>query len=440
MNTRLRMSRLVSVFSRGFVPVLVLWAAGSLWSAPARGGTAPALDSGKEVVLVPVVGTAKQQLVRALASKGGPTTMSPLHHECPGVPPDQMPHVQEIACGSSVTDELTSTGSCRISQEDGFSYVDFYGFNGTAGQEVTINLTALFDTYLFLQEPSGMVASFDDDGGEGTNSRIVFTLNSSGTWYIAANSYAANTFGAYNLSLACSGGGGGAPGPAAVVPVVGSTPGASQAFFRTSVQLHNPGAAAVSGRLIYHPQGTSAGASDPSLFYALAPGETRSIPDLLPAMGLTGLGTLDVVPEVGTAVPLIVVRVFNDGGALGTTGFTEELVLPADALGAGQRGVLIGPIDTALYRFNVGVRTLGAGAVLSIVVRNAAGTVTRTLTRTYAPNYFEQRDSGAFLEGAVLAANDTITVQVVSGSAIVYGATVDNRTNDPSLQLARRVP
>lgn len=231
------------------------------------------------------------------------------------------------------------------------------------------------------------------------------------------------------------------PDPAAVVPVVGSTAGAlGQAFFRTSVQLHNPGTAPVRGRLVYHPQGFSASASDPSLFYALDPGETRSIPDLLPAMGLTGLGSLDVVPEGGTAVPLLVVRVFNDAGALGTSGFTEEVVLPADALGAGHRGILVTPIDTALYRFNVGVRTLGAGAVLSIVVRNAAGTVTRTLTRTYAASYFEQRDSSAFLEGTVLAANDTITIQVISGSAIVYGATVDNRTNDPSFQLARRVP
>ena len=230
------------------------------------------------------------------------------------------------------------------------------------------------------------------------------------------------------------------PDPSAVIPVVGSTPGAiGGSFFRTSVQLHNPGTAAMSGRLVYHPQGTSGSTADPSLFYALQPGETRSIPDLLPSMALTGLGSLDVVVESG-AVPLFLVRVFNDGGSLGTTGFTEEVVLPGEAIGAGQRGVLVGPIDTALYRYNVGVRTLAAGATLSIVVRNAAGTVTRTLSRTYAPSYFEQRDSTAFLDGAILAANDTITVSVVSGSAIVYGATVDNRTNDPSLQLARRVP
>ena len=37
-------------------------------------------------------------------------------------------------------------------------------------------------------------------------------------------------------------------------------------------------------------------------------------------------------------------------------------------------------------------------------------------------------------------ANESIAVQIVSGSAIVYGATVDNHTNDPSLQLAKTAP
>ena len=229
--------------------------------------------------------------------------------------------------------------------------------------------------------------------------------------------------------------------PAAIIPVVGSTPGAlGQAFFRTSVQLHNPGTTRMTGRLVYHPAGASASSTDSALLYVLDPGETRAIPDLLPAMGLTGLGSLDVVPDTGTATPLFVVRVFNDAGAAGTTGFTEEAVKPADALVAGERGFLIAPPDAALYRFNVGVRTLGSGATLAITARNAAGTVTRTLTRTYPPNYFEQRDSASFLNGAAVAANESITIQVVSGSAIVYGATVDNRTNDPSLQFATRAP
>jgi hypothetical protein len=157
-------------------------------------------------------------------------------------------------------------------------------------------------------------------------------------------------------------------------------------------------------------------------------------------MGLTGLGSLDVFADTGTATPVFVVRVFNDGGATGTTGFNEEQIKPSDALLAGERGYLIAPPDSALYRYNMGVRTLGSGATLMITARSATGAVTRTVTRTYPPNYFEQRDSGAFLNGAAVAANESLTIQVVAGSAIVYGATVDNRTNDPSLQLAKPAP
>jgi len=157
-------------------------------------------------------------------------------------------------------------------------------------------------------------------------------------------------------------------------------------------------------------------------------------------MGLTGLGSLDVVTDAGTSTPLLLVRVFNDAGAGGTTGFVEEALAPAQALVAVERGFLVGPPDTALFRFNVGLRTLGSGATISITVRNAAGIVTRTITRTYPANYFEQRDSASFLNGVPIGANESIAVEILSGSAIVYGATVDNHTNDPSLQLAKTAP
>lgn len=204
MNTRLRLSRLVSAFSRGLVPVLVLCGAASLWSVPATAAETPALSSDKEVVLVPIVGEAKAKLLRAIQGKGD-QGLGTMHHECPG----GTPHVQAITCGQAVSDSLTQAGSCPLN--DG-SYVDFYGFNGTVGQTVTVDLTAAFDTYLFLLDPSATVVDDDDDGGGGTNSRIVFTLTSTGSWFIAANSFAANTFGAYNLTLACSGGNGGGGG------------------------------------------------------------------------------------------------------------------------------------------------------------------------------------------------------------------------------------
>jgi hypothetical protein len=161
-------------------------------------------------------------------------------------------------------------------------------------------------------------------------------------------------------------------------------------------------------------------------------------------MNLTGLGSLDVVPDSGLPLPLGLIRVFNDAGASGTTGLTEEPVLPGDALGPGQRGTLISPTDPLLFRFNIGIRTLAAGATLTITVRTAAGQVRKAFTRSYPPNYIVQTTAGQFSlpeeSSPSLDSDESVAVEVTAGYAIIYGATVDNRTNDPSLQLAKRVP
>ncbi len=39
--------------------------------------------------------------------------------------------------------------------------------------------------------------------------------------------------------------------------------------------------------------------------------------------------------------------------------------------------------------------------------------------------------------GVPVSANQTITISVIDGSVIVYGATTDNVTNDPSVQFAQ---
>ena len=200
MNTRPRLSRFLSL------PVLALFAAGSLLSVPASASSKPAVDSGKEVELMPVVGAAKERLRRSLLGKGD-QGFGTMHHECPG---GSSPHIQPIACGATVNDALTTTGSCILEDR---TYVDFFSFSGTAGQQVTINLTSTaFDAYLFLLDPTQVPVAQDDDGGGGTNSRIGFTLTTSGTWYIAVNQFEESPVGAYTLSLVCTGGGGGGGG------------------------------------------------------------------------------------------------------------------------------------------------------------------------------------------------------------------------------------
>lgn len=61
-----------------------------------------------------------------------------------------------------------------------------------------------FDTYLDIYNGSTWVTS-DDDGGEGLNSRVAYTLPETGTYTICARSRYANRTGAYTLSLQSAG-------------------------------------------------------------------------------------------------------------------------------------------------------------------------------------------------------------------------------------------
>lgn len=103
-----------------------------------------------------------------------------------------------INLGQTVDGSLAGT-DCRL---DDNSYADFYSFNGIQGQIVDVRLnSSVFDTYLGLANESGTFTREDDDGGGGTNSRIVATLPQTGLYIILANSVLANQFGAYSLSL-----------------------------------------------------------------------------------------------------------------------------------------------------------------------------------------------------------------------------------------------
>ncbi len=228
---------------------------------------------------------------------------------------------------------------------------------------------------------------------------------------------------------------------ALVIPVAGSTPGNFGSFFRTAVQLSNVGTEPIRGRFVYHPAGVSGSPTDPSLSFSVAPNSTISYDDLIQTMGQTGLGTLDVMVPSGSPIPVVVARVYNDAGAEGTNGCTEAgiFVVGSDSrvLRTGYTGLLLGPPNDASQRFNIGVRTLFVGANLIFRIRDANGTVVHTVTKSYGPTLFEQLPASTFL-GAPVPPNGSIEVDVF-GSAIIYGATIDNVTNDPSIQFAQLI-
>lgn len=228
------------------------------------------------------------------------------------------------------------------------------------------------------------------------------------------------------------------PSQTRIIPVAGSTAGSFGSFFRTAVQLHNPGATPITGHFVYHPQGTSETGTDVTLNYALSARATVSYADILNAMGVQGLGTVELVTDTG-GLPRVVTRIYNDGGERGTAGMTLPLIRAEEALTAGKTGLLIAPIDAAGARFNLGFRTLNAETEFTLKLINAAGSVLKTVSMTVAPNYFVQRTAADVL-GTSLGNSDVVEIAVVRGSLIVYGSTTDNITQDTSIQIEVATP
>jgi hypothetical protein len=226
-------------------------------------------------------------------------------------------------------------------------------------------------------------------------------------------------------------------GDTVAIAGLGSLAGANGAHFKTQVQLTNPTLSTIAGKIVYHVGGTSGSADDPSLPYTLAAWQTVNIDDVLAAMGLSGLGTADIVPTSGPA-PAAVVKIFNDDGANGTAGFTEPTFRAPDALQPGDEAVLILPADPVNFRFNLGVRTLGSGIAATFTIWDEAGNLVATVQKSYAANFFAQGKGTDFLGVASLPTNGSIGVTVTQGSGFFFGSTVDNRgSQDTSTQFTR---
>ncbi|MBC2779034.1 PPC domain-containing protein [Parasphingopyxis marina] len=104
--------------------------------------------------------------------------------------------------GEPMTGELTNQ-STRMYEND--YYLDLYSVSGEAGQRIAIAMQAEdFDT---LIEIGRMVdgefqqIAVDDDGGEGLNSRLLFTFPETGTYIVRARTFGANATGSYSIEM-----------------------------------------------------------------------------------------------------------------------------------------------------------------------------------------------------------------------------------------------
>lgn len=222
-----------------------------------------------------------------------------------------------------------------------------------------------------------------------------------------------------------------------ILPAAGAAPGAT-AFFRTALQMLNATTNTITGNLVFRKQLQPGSITDPSLAFSLSPGQSISYPDVVASMGSSGVGSLDIFTNNGDA-PIATARIFSDGGAAGTSGFSEESVSPNAALDFFSRGILLIPPDLTNFRMNVGVRTLDTGATLTVSTYDSAGNVkgTRTLP-AYGPNVFDQLPVSTFtgLSSVPPGGYILVSFNVFGGRAFLYSAVIDNRTSDSTFRLA----
>jgi hypothetical protein len=225
--------------------------------------------------------------------------------------------------------------------------------------------------------------------------------------------------------------------PGGIFTVVGAAQGVG-AFFRTSVQLANPNLnTTMSGKLVYHPQGQSASPSDPSINYSIGPRGVWSEADVVTKMGLSGIGSMDLVPSAG-GVPVAVTRIFNDRGSDGTDGFVEPLLRTTDAMSNFMSGTIVLPNDLSAFRVNVGIRTLDAGATLSLYYTSPNDAAVQVDDQKFDPNYFIQMPLATLLGTTAYKANGIVGVQMAAGAAIVYVSIIDAKTGDSSVYFLSR--
>jgi len=102
-----------------------------------------------------------------------------------------------IDIGDAVSGVLQSGDATLNSGE----YVDTYTFQGQRGSRLAVELTSsAFDAYTMLTTPSGEQID-NDDGEDGTNSRLDTVLTESGEYRVSVTSFAAGETGSYRFSV-----------------------------------------------------------------------------------------------------------------------------------------------------------------------------------------------------------------------------------------------
>lgn len=219
-----------------------------------------------------------------------------------------------------------------------------------------------------------------------------------------------------------------------VIPVAGSTRGANNADFKTSLRM-GPSNRPQQGKIIFHPAGQAGSEDDPSIPYRLDRGVTVQYDDIVAAIGQTGIGSIDIISTgaYGRDYPTlemvpVEVRLFNQTPSGTTYGGFEAPVQGADAFRPEDWSVLV---PSSRFRVNIGVRTLTAAHVTFFHI-SPDGLTQKTLD--LPADYVFMQGAEQFF-GETVKEGDTIVIHFDGSDtiAIPFHTFTDNSTNDPSI-------
>jgi hypothetical protein len=220
-----------------------------------------------------------------------------------------------------------------------------------------------------------------------------------------------------------------------VIPASGSGPGANGSRWQSEVTLHNSSFRPVTVTLTFH----DANGGSQSTSEVVAARHTTSISDIVASRfqhdAATGAIIVDAPDVFDSRVVnsylAVTSRTFNHSPG-GDFGQDIPATPVADALGAGDTGIIAGARDVSNSRMNFGIYSVDASVVHWQLIR-ADGAVAADAVRSYAAGVQEQYSAdGATLLSAPRQNDDVIYAQVVGGHAIVYGSTIDGVSGDPT--------
>ncbi len=238
-----------------------------------------------------------------------------------------------------------------------------------------------------------------------------------------------------------------------IIPIAGSARGVNGARFTTRLALRStphrdfycplcppPTGYVTSGRVMFHPAGRPASENDPSLRYRLLDWNTVVYEDVMAAIGATGLGWLELVPDAGSYMPYDAEAwIFNVGGNV-KVGTRVEGVFGRDHYDS-VRDVETVVTDPEQERMSIGALLLAGAGRLDIRLRRPDGSVAVGRPVEVKADTLEHVSLSSIFPDTTINAGDVVHVHFLGAQGtsigVVYLTTTNNTTNDAEIILSR---